>query len=91
MSIWCSIGYDGPDVMAVEDDGDTAHYTGVGERTIQVGVAVTGQHHLTRLTLCRDPGPGTPGVDVDVLLPPDDLRLLRDRLTDALEQKGPWG
>jgi hypothetical protein len=83
MSIWSSVGAGGPEILALENDGDAANYRGEGEPTIAVDVATTGHHELIRLALWRDE---QPAVDMDVLLTRDAAAQIRDRLTTALER-----
>lgn len=77
MSIWRSI--DGPDILALNNDGPTANYHGQGEPTVQIDVAITGHHELVRLALFD-------GADVDVLLAPDAVRALAERLLRAVDE-----
>jgi hypothetical protein len=81
MSIWSSVSHGGPEIVALENDGDAANYRGEGEPDVQVDVAATGQHELIRLALWRDEGEL---LDLEVLLTPRAARLLMNRLTLAL-------
>jgi hypothetical protein len=85
MSIWSSIGRGDPDVMAIENDGDAVNYRGEGTPDVHVDLATARSwHELIRLQVWRD---DEPRLDVEVLLPPDAARLLRDQLTEALGEK----
>jgi hypothetical protein len=81
MSIWSTVGLDGPQVVGIPDETDAAHYRGEGEATAVVDVAVTGHHDKTRLGIESD------GSTKDVLLDRENVALLRDRLTAVLEGK----
>jgi hypothetical protein len=79
MSIWRTVGGDGPDVVGVPEDGAAAYYEGHGEATGVVDVAVTSFHDRVRLGIEFD------GSTKDLLLDRENVALLRDRLTAVLE------
>jgi hypothetical protein len=79
MSIWTTVGGDGPDIVGVPEDGAAAHYEGHGSATAVVDVSVTAFHDKVRLGIECD------GSTKDVLLDRDNVALLRDRLSAALE------
>jgi hypothetical protein len=79
MSIWRTVGHDGPEVVGIPDETDAVHYRGGGEATATVDVAVTSMHGGVRLGIEFD------GSTKDVLLDRENVALLRDRLTVVLE------
>jgi hypothetical protein len=79
MSIWSTVGLDGPQVVGIPDETNAARYRGEGEATAVVDVAVTGHHDRTRLGIEFD------GSTKDVLLDRENVARLRDRLTSVLE------
>lgn len=92
MSIWSSVGIgfgsEFVHVMAIENNDDATNYRGEGTPDINVDVATARSwHDRVRLSLWRDAASGVGGFEAEVLLTPDAVRLLRDRLSEALGEK----
>lgn len=77
MSIWSSVGLDGPEVSAWENDRG-------GAPDVYVDVATTTHHDMIRLALYA--ATASPVTATEVLLSRESAELLRDRLTEALER-----
>lgn len=73
---------DGDPIVGLENDGEAANYRGEGEPCVNVDVATTSWHNLTRLALFDDGG----DVDSEVLLTADAARMLSARLTQAADR-----
>lgn len=79
MSIWRTVDVDGRGVVGVPGDDSAAHGAGHEVEAAVVDVAVTSFHDRVRLGIEFD------GSTKDVLLDRENVALLRDRLTAALE------
>lgn len=80
MSIWSSVGAERT-VMALDGHEEAANYRAEGEPTIEVDVAVTVHDHV-RLALWDEAG-----MDVCVLLSPEALDALADKIVTARTQR----
>lgn len=81
MSIWCSTA--GPDLVALDGGTEAANDHAEGDPVWVIDVATAGGHHdHTRLAV-HDVN-WERGVVVEALLSPGVVRMLRDRLDEAL-------